>query len=849
MRARRICEWGGAVLLAGLLGNVLQAQEIASPKDPASPPPLTQAEIRQVFVPADESKLWPRGDWQVLDMEEYKRLLEGLKPAVPSPAETTVRHARYQAVFTGEKLEGRLLARIQRRPGPRLLFPWDHSNLALSKLSWADNDGELNEATWGSTSDGRTLFVLPATRTGKTLKLQGTWNAPGRRFAERVEFDLNLAPATVSELDLLLPKDWELAASAGHVKGPLPIRSAERFSKLPLQDLSAFRLWRISLGSEHDCQLSLTRTKPGKPAKPLVLAEVDTSYLVRERELQIEARYDLKVAFAPITEMVFHVPRTIRVYAVTYGGDANLGWQVRPRGNRQQVVIQLPDPLLGESRPIRIQGLARVQSGRAWKLPQITCPGASLLRGEVYLTVEAPLELGTYDARGYRQTAISVKPDQRETLTFSQLAADAEFTAYLGTPPFSMSAEVVNLLTTETEEWQMRSEVAWNCQAGSRFVASCEVLPGWEILDVRRVSESALPVISDWRLSQNGKAQRLTIEFLEALTPMQAKRVQILARRLPMSPGQSLSLSCVKPLSCRSVEQFLSASLPKGSVLSAEDSAEIVRKATGKVPEFVQNSGLFSQIKPADGRKHETSFYAASADSDADPQLTLHSTEPPFDASVLVTAALTDQTLDETLEFSIQPLESPVDQITLKELPAGDQWDWEFQPAGQPPKPIPPPTTSEQNPPNEGLWSQPLPVPQSKAFRLLARRSIAIPSKQNLTLPFLPAAREFQGTVELSSSAGVALDIHRTNIQETPLDEMEGTNLGLLKRWKYQTPDAALDLEISRDGTAPNRFWAVSRCFRGFRNSAARIGTWPSLNFSRAAGTFRFHFGCRKTRS
>ena len=528
----------------------------------------------------------------------------------------------------------------------------------------------------------------------------------------------------MSELELLLPQDWELAASAGHVKGPLPIRAADRFSELPIQDLSAFRLWRISLGSEHDCQLSLSRTKPGHPAKPLVLAEADTSYLVRERELQIEARYDLKVAFAPISEVVFHVPRTIRVYAVTYGGDANLGWQVKPRGNQQQIVIQLPDPLLGESRPIRIQGLARVQSGRAWKLPQVTCPQASLLRGEVYLTIEAPLELRTYDAQGYRQTAISVKPDQRETLTFSQVAADADFTAYIGTPPFSMSAQVVNQLTTETEEWQMRSEVAWTCQAGSRFVASCEVLPGWEILDVRRVSESALPVISDWRLSKSAKIRRLTIEFLESLTPMQGKRVQILARRLPMSPGQSLSLSCVRPLSCRSVEQFLAASLPKGSVLfdrglcghRSQNGRQLSRICAEQRP-------IASQINPPTAGRQRSFF-----------------TPPPIPIPIpnsLCTALSRRLMLgarqgggDRTNPGSGAGVFHPAAGIAggSSHLAQGCRrainGTGSSKPAGQMPGPISPPTAADQDAPEEGPWILRLPMPQIKPFRLTARREI-----------------------------------------------------------------------------------------------------------------------------
>ncbi len=787
-------------VVRGARGKSCPRRDSAPAENTNTGPRLSEAEIRELFVPANQPELWPEGDWQVVDRKEYRRLVEGLTPPPPAPSEAVLRRIRYQAVFTGEKLQGRFLARIQRVGGRRLLFPWDHSNLALSSLTWADQDGAPENATWGSTSAGETLLVLPGSAGAKTLELHGEWSAPARRFAERTEFDLSLVPATVSELELLLPLDWELAASAGHVKGPSPIRAEDRFSGLPISEVSAFGLWRISLGSEHASKLSLSRKKPGGPAKPLVLAEADTSYVVRDRELQVEARYDLKVAFAPITEISFQVPRTIRVYAVTYGGDASLGWQVKSGGNQQQrLVIQLPDPLVGESRPIRIQGLARVQSGRAWKLPQVTCRQASLLRGEVYLTIEAPLELRTYDAQGYRQTAISVKPDQRETLTFSQIAAEAEFTAYIGTPRFSMSAQVVNQLATETEEWQMRSEIAWTCQAGSRFVASCEVLPGWEILDVRRVSESSLPVISDWRLSESVGTPRLTIEFLEALTPMQGKRVQILARRLPMSPGQSLSLSSVRPLSCRSVEQFLAAFLPKGSSLAIEDASGIVQKTVGNLPEFARSSSLAPQAKPANGQAPAEFFYAAPSDSSASGQLTLHSIEPPFDASVLVQAMVTEQTLAETLEFSIQPLDSPVDQITLRGFAAGDGWNWQIEPAGQAAAAISPPESAGREPPEKRPWILHLPMPQVKPFRLTARRELPIKPQQNLALPQLPTAQEFQGAIELGALPGVGLDVTESQLQETPMEERETARPRLFKRWKYRLPEAVLAVAISRD--------------------------------------------------
>ncbi len=337
-----------------------------------------------------------RGIGKSFGAAEYRRLLESLKPKPPLPEEAAIEKALYQAIFTGENLSGGQLSYNIKTTASAKLLPLDPINLAISSLWWPGEDAS-KPAAWGSSGEGKSWLVLPdvalagTEQSPKPLHLQGEWSAVGRQLVDRVEFDLRFPRAAVTELELYLPVGWTLESSGGQIEGPLPIPHSEPPGRIPLKNASGLRLWKVHLGSETECELGLRPLRPGKPMKRLLLAESDTTYLVRERELQIEARFELEAAFAPLSQLVFHLPRSINVYAVTYGGDASLAWRTISGANQQQVVIQLPDPFLGKSRPIRIQGLAQVQSGRTWLLPRVICPEASLLRGDCAFDRGIPL--------------------------------------------------------------------------------------------------------------------------------------------------------------------------------------------------------------------------------------------------------------------------------------------------------------------------------------------------------------------------------------------------------------------------------------------------------------------------
>lgn len=787
-----------------LIFSIRQAsgQETEGPPEPTTAPAVTSSDVKQLFVPADHPDEWPEGDWEVIGSQEYHRLLEGLKPKPPLPAQAAIEKATYQAVFTGENLTGGKLDFHIQRSGSARLLSLDPLNLAIPDLWWPGENAS-QKAAWGTTGEGRAWLVLPGSSkkpekpASKRLHLQGEWSAAGRQLVDRVEFDLKFPEAAVTELELYLPEGFTLESSAGQTEGPLGIAQGKGSSRIALEEGSALRLWKVHLGGETECELGARRLRKGKPVKRLLLAESDTTYLVRERELQVEARFELEAAFAPLSQAVFHVPRSIRVFGVTYGGDANLAWRAVDLPHQKQIIIQLPDPLAGKSRPIRIQGLAQIQPGRPLRLPRITCPEASLLRGDSHLTVESPLELRSYELAGFRQTAIAVLADQRETFSFSQHASDANssLTVTIGTPAFSASAQTVGLLTAGTEEWLMRTDITWSAQSGSRYDMTCQILPGWEILDVRRAGESALPVIADWRLNTKANPPQLTIEFLEAITPMQSRRVQILARRLPLMAEQSMAVTCVKPLGVRSVEQFLAVESDKGDIFTFDSKLGVQEWASNDLPAFVQNASIY-QAHLAAGSLRDMQLFYSKGDVESG-ALSLKRSEPPYNALVEVLVDFTDQHIQETFVFSITPLEAAVDRLTILTPGLGEGWSWQFESETEPATRIAPPISTtpdallEEGQPMQ--WDLKLPASQTRPFQILAKRQLAASQLHHVRLPFLPAARDFQGKVELTAPAHLPLDVESSFANEELLAERpEPAQSEILKRWHYISPDASL---------------------------------------------------------
>lgn len=802
------------LLMILLTGTPAMSQESASPVPGSAVPvpseSLQPSDVTQIFVPAHQPEVWPKGEWEVVETQEYRRLLDGLKRKQPEPAAAQISSANYQAIFTGKKLQaGQLTATIQQTTDSQSLS-LDPINLAISSLWWEER-GQSRKAVWGNAASGETRLIFPEAISSAAESpsipertLRGEWSVAGRKFSNRLEFDLKLLPAAVNELELYLPRTWSLTSSVGLVEGPFDLSEDSAGNPVPQELQDRFRQWNVQLGSEREGQLTMHQSSPGKPADGLLLAESDTTYLVHERELQIEARYELEAAFAPVSQVVFEVPASIRVFAVTYGAETNLEWQLRSRQGRQQVLIQLPDPLVGKSRPLRIQGLGQVQSGKPWRLPAITCSQAALLRGELHLTVDAPLELRSYQANGFRQTAISVQRDQQETLTFSQIASDprASFTAFIGTPEFSVASQIVSRLTTGTEEWQIRSELTWIVQSGTRFVTTCEVRPGWEILDVRRASETALPVIADWRVlkGQNNEPAKLRIEFLDALTPMQSKRVLVLARRLPLTAGQSMSLACIEPLSCRSVEEFLwveSHSSP-GSFLVADASSNVEQRKFETLPAYVRQSPLL--MAPDSSATPRDALFFFSTKTYSEEQLVLNTTEPPYKAEVKVSLECTESAIQETLTFAIEPLDSPIDRLTISASGLGEGWNWDLESQQRMPVAMPLQVEAQEQFPGEDReqtrWELRLPTPQTKPFQVVAKRKRPRAGQHPVVLPFLPKAQAFHGLVECHTESDLNWDFQTMALEEEPLVKSGPEAAPVeIRRWRYESPLAQLLME------------------------------------------------------
>ncbi len=797
-------------------------------------------QIRQVLVPVDSiaEHLNPSGngtdrparDWQAIGRRDYEALLHAAQPPPPGPDKAWIEFAEYSATFQNDTLRGGLLRATVKHFGDRAeLMSLEPLNLAVSRLRWSKlvesrelkvqssqpstlDSQQFQDAVWGAMPDGRTALLVDSEH-AKRLPARtffADWTLKGRRLpynvepaspvrfpaspvefpaspvrfpTSPVEFDVQVAPAVVSRFLLRVPEGYTVRCSAGHVARPQPA------------DQPGFLVWRIDLGSRTRCLVTVSQEQKQAPhQQPLSLISSDVSYVVRQEGLELRAEFHLEVLRAAVKRLRFLLPAEMEVFSVTYGTDTPLGHKTVTQGGVGRLDVELPDPLLGLSRPIRIRGIAPAKLGRQWTLPPPSLRGAVLMTGRVNLQVDSPLVLQSIRASGYRQTAMVADAAEGETFTFQQFSPDARILVEVDTPRSILSAHEVTHVAADAETWELTSEIEWEARAGSTFVTRCSLPPKWKITDVRGASDSPGSGIAHWEITRKkGGGRVLVLEFLESLDPGTSHRVNVLASRLSAPPGEEVALPVPRPLDSGDVEILLAVShlprvLPVLVPGSGDAGSRVKQLEPDELPEFAQASPLFQAVKA--GEKRPRLLLVGNTTTMAG-KLYFKSTEPPVTAHVQVRLDVDSNQVSESFFARFQTVDAPVDRVFIYLTSTGPALVWELlaeRKSGNAARGnaavrrlsaerIPKTQYGQWNLPagDAGeLWKVALPSPQEGEFRIAASRTRTLAASENASLAFVPRAQEFQGVVELRVKKDVEIDVQADGLRAVDASAVEG---------------------------------------------------------------------------
>ena len=792
----------------GMLWFVVCEALAGTPQDDSLPV------LRQVPVPELQPELWPPGDWKPVRVEKFQSLLEVLDSEPTGPQSVWIMEAEYRAtcdVANDVLTEGTLRARLKRAGNKATLLMLDPLNLAIiSDLRWEDGD-----AVWGTTPDGRTAVVVDR----DDAVLLGEWCFRGRRLPHRVEFDIHVAPANVSRLWLQVPNGWTLKSEAGDVMRP------------PAEAEPTQEAWKIDLGSQTHCRVSAAKINPDVPGPPSVFYDQSSSFMVGRTSLQLQVETSVETFKSPVSALTFLVPDELELDTISYAGDTPLSWEERPastsegtaESTQRQVIVHLPAPILGRSRPVRVVAHMSVKLSQPWRLPHLRLAAGTFRAGKLYLSVRTPLQLRTFqEMRGLRQDGPVSTAAEGETFPFSQHLPDASLTVDVGYPDLALSSQAFALVNADARKWSLTADVKWTARSGSTFSVKCQVPREWKITDVRSVleSDSVESDLAYWAEKRSGKGTHsLIVEFKDALMPGEPKNVLISAERPPPGTNRSVALPVLQPMDCRDVDVLLAFSHREEDAFNWQAGESFEQTELERLPEYWQSFGLWSQISNA----WMTRFFVSRSNRlDSAGFLQVGTRQPLVDASATVTVQLGQNELTESFLLRCNPVSEPVDRVWVYLTSNGSDLVWRLVGTQEMPLDstrIPASRHEEwELPPSGELWEIRFATPQRREFRIVADRTKAFSNDDSPALAFVPRAHSFRGTVTLSASDAIALDVDAHGLQ--PLQEDGASAVSDTatqtsgwrgRRWQYQQLSDTLTVGIAEDSAQqPSRAVAAA---------------------------------------
>jgi|GEM_PF-5735484 len=740
-----------------------------------SQPSIALDSIQRIDVPDDRPEAWPfrYERWVPLNRDDFEKLLEKRTPPPVGPTTATWHQVRYTAVFAGDSLgQGRFQTQWRTTDATQRIASLGTPNFALEELSWSDGP-----AVWGTDLAARNWLWLDR----KQGTLEGRWSRRGRLLRSGVAFDLEFLPATVTQLEIEVPQGLNVVSETSTVE------------ILPLSDDQAARVWRIVIGPEARCRLVIAPTSPAESGVPTVLYEQETSFSFGSDDLLIFPVFQAEVLGGAIDRLTITTPRAVDILAGTYGDQTALKVErMAVEGPATHWSIQLPEPVRGRLKPIRLDGTMRRGTGDSLTIPQIGLEGGVWLDGRVNVTVSRPWELRSYRATGYRQLAPPATRVDGESISFQQLSTRPQLLLSIERPTTERVAHALNLLSTSEDMWTLTSEIAFGSRSGTVFHASCRIPDSWHVTSVVQLGGGReTEELPGWEVQTHPESgQLLLMEFSEGLLPGQINALRIVAQRSRSTGDAPFGWPVILPLDCESSEVLVTGRLADlksvvpqvGEVLEPFDAASAAA-VWNTLPSW---SRVSAAAEPTIQLLQVTNLDSVRTTANRDPHRTLQA-----DAEIQVN--IVGEEVSEQIDIQLRGVSAQREQeLQFSSSLSGMIWSLvEFPQEALVPRRVTQPSGAAAGELETYLFILPESTPDT--VTLVGRRTAAIQSGIPVPLVFVPTARQFLGRVTVTVDRA---DVYRL-IEATALGHASPSILAREpealneepKRWTYRTPE------------------------------------------------------------
>jgi len=461
-------------------------------------------------APADEAAAQLQPGWKSIDRATFDAYAAAASRGQIGQAAGGLKVATYRLKLEPDgSLTGDMLGRTSLTAGPALI--------ALGKPSFSVIDVELDgeKAVGGTDTQGVSCLFCPR----DDAELRFRCSQQGVRRGESVEFSIDWLTAVATRVELTLP--------AGHVvetQGLLKTgQGTDAEGSLTLtfeagaRTSSTIRVRRGSPPVAEPFGFDLRQTLSATPTKVLLQSVINV----------------LTTSTAPTVAEV-EIPPGFSLLRATLGGDERIPVERSPQ-NSGPLRIPLGDLAAGQRAELRLVMERPADWSKPLTVPRVAPRNGVLLREELALQIEHPLEVLEVAGPNYELVGLSVQTARsveraREVWTYQATSRNAALTLTARTPPAEWSADCFVKRRQQGSRTETVTLIDLRSQRSPVFEFDVDIVKPWKIVSITAPDAVGNPVpVSYQQLEESDRTVRHRVLLRTPATAQKGTTVTIAA--------------------------------------------------------------------------------------------------------------------------------------------------------------------------------------------------------------------------------------------------------------------------------------------------------------------------------
>jgi hypothetical protein len=780
---------------------------------PETTVPDNSLQFRRVYVPEERIGDWSSDQQRYLPMkaDEFDRLLrhsEALAGHQSPPSPVQLKAAHYTATLSDDALvAGQATLTIEAVEKRSEFLALDPCRLAIESPRWVANEpkstaktdpqGEPGPIALGARGDGKLAIQV-----AESGRLQFEWTLRGQHEpGDAIVFPLLLPRCPCTDLKLSLPAAVVPIVDQAIVS-PLPdtTRNSGRTKTASVsasRQESRTRVWHIELGGQNLATLKIVNADTVREPRPLTLVREAATYEFSPRGLQLSTELRLDILHEAIRQIPLDIDWPLTLVTARIG-DAQIPWYevgadekaplkslldqttaiesklplpLAPLASPRRIVLELPEPLRGSGRVVRLGAIAPLPS--RGRLPTIRPAPPSLLwqEGTTTLLIQSPLQLNEFRPNGCQQAKReSLPPDgQTEAVTLQNFRPDPDVQVAVGRHPDQFTVDSGTTIDAGGASIRGVAIVDVTAQAGECFSLTAGVPASW-IID--SIDSNPAGGVADWNITRSATApSRLKLNFSKAVRTDRPLRLVITGRWRRPPTGETLRAPDLQLLSFDDVRvgrRVVAIRVAAPLHLQLSGGEKLTRLASDHL-DAVDAARL--------GNSSRATAIFVIDDEATNAAVTFSKELPNYAGDVRLNVAVADETTTESYTLTCTPKSSEVERLLVQFFPGrSSQLEWTMLPeedsADRTPsetitaRKLSQTTQSKYGISSGEVWELSWPHPRTKAFQIRATRTTPLASSLPVALVQLPGAAAQTGAVEIRSSAARPREIQNRRLKQ-----------------------------------------------------------------------------------